>query len=65
MIGLIFGETDFPKEILKKISLVKITKMIKLIQKTEILLRKNSSHYLNSSILMLHLKGLEFLRHLY
>ena len=34
------------KEILKKISLVKITKMIKLIQKTEILLRKNSSHYL-------------------
>ena len=42
----LFMKKEAFANILKKISFEKITKMTKLIQKTEILLRKNSSHYL-------------------
>ena len=41
----LFMKKEAFANILKKISFEKITKMTKLIQKTEILLRKNSSHY--------------------
>ena len=42
----LFMKKEAFKNIIKKTSFEKITKMTKLIQKTEILLRKNSSHYL-------------------
>ena len=41
----LFMKKEAFKNILQKISCEKITKITKLIQKTEILLRKNSSHY--------------------
>ena len=41
----LFMKKDAFKEILKNISLNKIAKITQLIQKTEVLLRKNSSHY--------------------